>query len=49
MHWREEESMTAHKASDPSVVDYTMEVRASCTVTFGSKQYVGKVAATSKK
>ena len=49
VHWREEESTTAYKASDPSVVDYTTEVGASCTVTFGRKQYVGMVAATGKK
>ena len=49
MDWWEQESMTAHKASDPSVVDYTTEVGASCTVTFGRKQNAGKVAATGKK
>ena len=46
-YWSEEESIYAHKECD--VVDSTMHIGASCTVAFGRKNYVGKVAATDMK
>lgn len=49
MFWIEEDAMSAHNTSDPNVVDYSTEVGAACTVAFGRKTYVGKVAACGKK
>ena len=46
-YWSEEESISAHKECD--VVDCTTDIGASCTVAFGRKNYVGKVAATGMK
>ena len=46
-YWEEEQSTSAHRASD--VVDYSaLEVGALCTVAFGQKNYVGKIAATGR-